>query len=572
MSDNGNWSDDSDRGTPLPPKLATAARELSDNMMETVADFDVTSSIFGEHSSSKAMKGKGNMARASWAPATSTSATSRGTTPLSYVSLSPLSVASQGSLTPRSTPAPVVWSLPQKALLEHIHNAVGTFKSGCNDPQTMQFFGQFADKVLQFVLQVLMTPGLKDHPFQGVGGISSFEVQLAQVIASSGPPPPTPATAPPPVPAAMRPHPSDVETAVTPQKPKRAKVLHPAPPPITATSSKRAPAKAMEAPRRAGKSSAPGASSKPTAPPAPVPPSKSSRRRRHRKGRHTVHGLSHRGIKLSPPAGSSIRADAITLDMLQESNKHLKDDIQSDLVLESTFDVKEGIFVNASTVPTAAETACALKHIRRLVTVPGILPIQSATPTATSYLKVLDVPHIPAAPKEWQLAQRTAFQAALRSSPVGSSLDRFIKHTPRFMCTSPHADTCVAWLDITDTVLGSNARAYIGKQVVIGNCNCQIRGAAPRPGSVMCTCCMQWGHHSSGCRAKGIRCPLCGGPHSELSHQNFAVLEKKNPEDRHCVNCSAAKKNKTNHSATDTLCPFWSNRFDCAWLQRQFAP
>jgi hypothetical protein len=118
-----------------------------------------------------------------------------------------------------------------------------------------------------------MTPGLKDHPFQGMGGISSFEVQLAQVIASSGPPPPTPATGPPPVPAATRPRPSDVETVVTPQKPKRAKVLHPAPPPITAASSKRAPAKAVEAPQRAGKSLAPGASSKPTAPPAPVPPS-----------------------------------------------------------------------------------------------------------------------------------------------------------------------------------------------------------------------------------------------------------------------------------------------------------
>jgi hypothetical protein len=148
MSDNGNWSDDSDSGTPLPPKL----QEFSDNMMETAADFDVASSIFGERSGSKATKGKGNMARASRATATPTpSAMSRGTTPLSYASSSPLSAASQGSLTPRSTPAPVVRSLPQKALLERIHNAVGTFKSCRNDPQTMQFFGQFADEVLQFI-------------------------------------------------------------------------------------------------------------------------------------------------------------------------------------------------------------------------------------------------------------------------------------------------------------------------------------------------------------------------------------------------------------------------------------
>jgi hypothetical protein len=149
--------------------------------------------------------------------------------------------------------------------------------------------------------------------------------------------------------------------------------------------------------------------------------------------------------------------------------------------------------------------------------------------------------------------------------------ERITAMPPRFMRTSPHADTCVAWIDISDSVSGSNARNFIGKQVVIGNCNCQIRGAAPRPGSAQCTRCMRWGHHATVCRSKGIWCPLCGGPHSAASHENSCVAEKKDPAARHCLNCSAAKKSKTAHSSTDTSCPFWNNRFDRDWLKRQFS-
>jgi hypothetical protein len=55
MSDNGDWSDESNKDTPLPPRLASAARAVSEEMMmETAADFDVASSIFGERSGSKA--------------------------------------------------------------------------------------------------------------------------------------------------------------------------------------------------------------------------------------------------------------------------------------------------------------------------------------------------------------------------------------------------------------------------------------------------------------------------------------------------------------------------------------
>jgi hypothetical protein len=230
----------------------------------------------------------------------------------------------------------------------------------------------------------------------------------------------------------------------------------------------------------------------------------------------------------------------------------------------------------ARAVPSQAplgksKMACMLKHVRRLITISGVVPIQAVPVTLTSFLKVIDVLHIPAEPKVWQTTQRAAFQAALRSSPVGALLDKFIKHAPRFMRTSPHADTCVAWINISDSVSGSNARNFIGKQVVIGGRNCQIWGAAPRPGSAQCTRCMRWGHHATVCPSKGIWCPLCGGPHSAASHKNSCVVEKKDPATRHCLNCSAAKKGKTAHSSTDTSCPFWSNRFDRDWLKRQFS-
>jgi hypothetical protein len=172
-------------------------------------------------------------------------------------------------------------------------------------------------------------------------------------------------------------------------------------------------------------------------------------------------------------------------------------------------------------------------------------------------------------PREWQLMQRSAFYKAIALSPVGSQLNSFIKHAPRFMRTSPSADTCVAWVDISDTVSGANAKTLISKYVTFGERNCQIRGAAPRPSSALCARCMKWGHHSSICRAKGIRCPHCGGPHSAASHDSLATAKGLDPATRHCVNCTATKRKKNAHSATDTSCPFWEHRFDRAWLKNQ---
>jgi hypothetical protein len=411
--------------------------------------------------------------------------------------------------------------------------------------------------VLDFIHMVLVTPVLKDHTVHGPGGITSFEVALAQIIAfASLPPPETAAAAPPPLPpaqSAMRPRPDDVETAVTPQKAKRVK-FQPAPPINPAALKRRAPAPAIAVPPRRDATKAADAALKPAAPAAPSPSFSSS---------------SRRGIKLTPPAGSSICAKSITPDLIREINTHLGKDIDSNVILEAAFDIGTGIFLAASAVPSPPDVACVLKHVCRLLPVTGLIPIKAKPATSTSYLKVVDVPLVAAAPREWQLTQHGAFNKALALSPVGSQLSRYIKHAPRFMRTSPHADTCVAWVDISDTVSGATAKTLVSKYVAFGDVNCQIRGAAPRPGSALCTWCLKWGHHSSVCRSKGIRCPHCGGPHSAASHNTHAKAVKQDPAARHCVNCSAAKKSKTDHSATDTTCLFWEHCFDCNWLKRQ---
>ncbi|KAF7785129.1 hypothetical protein Agabi119p4_1294 [Agaricus bisporus var. burnettii] len=256
--------------------------------------------------------------------------------------------------------------------------------------------------------------------------------------------------------------------------------------------------------------------------------------------------------------------------MLAEINTHLKNNISSDVILEHTEDSGSGIFIATSRVPTSSETACVFKHIRRLVTVVGVVPIKSTPVTSTSYLKVIDVPMIPAEPKTWQSAQRSAFTNALAISPVGKKLSAVLKHAVRFMRTSAHSDTCVVWVDIHDSVTGTSACSFINKTIVIGGRNCQVRGAAPQPGSALCTRCMRWGHHSSVCRSKGIRCPLCGLPHSEEAHSTYCAHSKRDPDARSCVNCSAAGRTKRDHSAMDTSCPFWQNQFDRDWLRRQF--
>jgi hypothetical protein len=235
MSDNGDWSDESDKDTPLPPRLASAARAVSEEMMmETAADFDVASSIFGERSGSKAKRPKGNMARASRAPTTPTSSTlaasTSGTTPLSYASVSS-PAPSSGSLA-RATPTPSHRPSPQDSFIGAFRRHVQSFDSSVdhNDPSRAAFFARLAEEVLAFTFVALKNPVLKDRALPpGMCGTSSSEFALSQVIAQTGPPPPTPGQPDhdmPTTPKAARPRPLEVETAVTPQQPKRVTVAN----------------------------------------------------------------------------------------------------------------------------------------------------------------------------------------------------------------------------------------------------------------------------------------------------------------------------------------------------------
>ncbi|KAF7761833.1 hypothetical protein Agabi119p4_9825 [Agaricus bisporus var. burnettii] len=287
--------------------------------------------------------------------------------------------------------------------------------------------------------------------------------------------------------------------------------------------------------------------------------------RKRRQGKHTAHGALRRAIILTPPADSLVTAASFTPEVINNLNQLLKKDVKSDVVLTHASVEGNGTCIAASRVPFPAEIAFVLKHVRRLFPSPNI-PIAHSPITSTSYLKIVDIPHVPASSKEWALKQHEAFTNALNKSPVGASLAKLIKHKPRFMRASPHSDSCWAWVDIHDTVAGFNARLYISKFISIGGVNCQIKGARPHSGSVHCARCQRWGHHSDQCRAKCARCSLCSGPHSEANHFKRVNV-------RQCANCTAAKRpaDKRSHSATDSkVCPFWKNRFDRAWLKRQF--
>ncbi|KAF7761135.1 hypothetical protein Agabi119p4_10544 [Agaricus bisporus var. burnettii] len=310
------------------------------------------------------------------------------------------------------------------------------------------------------------------------------------------------------------------------------------------------------------------------APPPSSAPSVSFRApsapRKRRQGKHTAHGASRRAIILTPPADSPVTVASFTPEVINNLNQLLKKDIKSDVILTHASVEGNGICIAASRVPSPAEISFVLKHIRRIFPSPNA-PIGHSPITSTSYLKIVDIPHVPASSKEWASKQHEAFMSALNKSPVGASLAKLIKHKPRFMRASPHSDSCWAWVDIHDTVAGSNARLYISKFVSIGGTNCQIKGARPHSGSVHCARCQRWGHHSDQCRAKCARCSLCSGPHTEANH--LKCVDAKRVDVRQCTNCTAAKRpaDKRSHSSTDAkVCPFWKNRFDRAWLKRQF--
>jgi hypothetical protein len=295
-----------------------------------------------------------------------------------------------------------------------------------------------------------------------------------------------------------------------------------------------------------------------------------AKRPSRRQGKHTVHGPSRRGITITPPGKMILRASSFDPVLLNKINILLDKDLKvSDLHLTASFDSGPSVFIDTTRVPTSAETAFVLKHVRAHFELPeGAKPITTTPPKSTSYIKIVDIPITDPKSKLWLQPTRDLLEASLRASPVGSSILDILARVPRIMRVSPHSDTCIAWVDIDDSVSGTSAKKFIGKFISVSGVNCRVSGARPHSGSIMCTRCQRWGHHHSKCRREGVRCPLCGGPHLESSHATLVDAAK--VDGRHCVNCSASKRKKRDHSALDRKCPFWEHCYDREWLRKQF--
>jgi hypothetical protein len=133
-SENDPWSDNSDSGTPLPPKLAAAAREVSENMMEMGGDFEIAESIFGKRLSGKATSKKATTlsSRASVTPTPTSSSA------LSYASMAIDSSPSWSA--GRATPTPGPRSKPLD----------------CYDPQPYARFASICQSIRVYVSPILV--------------------------------------------------------------------------------------------------------------------------------------------------------------------------------------------------------------------------------------------------------------------------------------------------------------------------------------------------------------------------------------------------------------------------------
>jgi hypothetical protein len=221
---------------------------------------------------------------------------------------------------------------------------------------------------------------------------------------------------------------------------------------------------------------------------------------------------------------------AYTFDpvLLNRINVLLDKDLKvPDLMITAAFDIGLSVFLDTTRVPSPAETTFVLKHVRNHFELPeGSKPITTTSPKSTSYLKVVDIPISDPKSKVWLQPTRDLLKASLWASPVGSSLLDALSHVPRIMRVSPHSDTCIAWIDIEDSVSGTWSKKFISKFISVSGVNCCISGARLHSGSIMCTWCQRWGHHHSKCRRQGVRCPLCGGPHLEASHTTLVDAAK----------------------------------------------
>ncbi|EKM73466.1 hypothetical protein AGABI1DRAFT_96266 [Agaricus bisporus var. burnettii JB137-S8] len=125
-------------------------------------------------------------------------------------------------------------------------------------------------------------------------------------------------------------------------------------------------------------------------------------------------------------------AHKFKVEFINKLNNLLLTDLKvGDLLIEHAAEHGESTFLATTHVPTSAECAFVLKHVRAHFTIEGREdsgPITLSTPTSTSYLKIMDIPITDPKSKDWYTPTKQALSAALLASPVGASLSDVIKH------------------------------------------------------------------------------------------------------------------------------------------------
>jgi hypothetical protein len=186
-----------------------------------------------------------------------------------------------------------------------------------------------------------------------------------------------------------------------------------------------------------------------------------------------------------------LRASSFDPVLLNKINILLAKDLKVlDLMITASFDSGPSVFLDTTRVPSAAETAFVLKHVHNHFELPeGSKPITTTPSKLTSYLKVVNIPIMDPKSKLWLQPTRDLLKVSLRALPVGSSVLDILSRIPCIMRASPHSDTCIAWIDIEDSISGTSAKKFIGKFITVSGVNCRMSRARPHSSSIMCTRC-----------------------------------------------------------------------------------
>jgi hypothetical protein len=99
------------------------------------------------------------------------------------------------------------------------------------------------------------------------------------------------------------------------------------------------------------------------APSVPIPTAAAPPR--CRSAPHTTHGLTRRGIYLSPPADNAISAANFNHEVINDFNRLIASDLKRDLVITAAHPIGGGIHFDTARVPKLDEVAFVLKHVPR---------------------------------------------------------------------------------------------------------------------------------------------------------------------------------------------------------------